>query len=102
MKGQFTSKDAFLRFNQIKKWKTESITQAQLTPLLANVEQYEGRISRRNIFEARKGLTATFHPQIGSVFMFGGVGRTPIAHVENFCEDTLEFSKVGEGRPTYL
>ena len=70
--------------------------------MLARIDNYEGRISKRNIFEARKGLTATFHPMMGSVFMFGGVGRKPISTVENFCEDTLEFSKVGEGRQTYL
>ena len=34
--------------------------------------------------------------------MFGGVGRTAIAHVENFCEDTLEFTKIGDGRQKYL
>ena len=98
LKGQFTSKDAFLRFHQIKKYKTESISHAELTPLLSKLDPYEGRISKRNIFEARKGLTATFHPTIGSVFMFGGVGRKPISTVENFCEDTLEFSKVKDGR----
>ena len=69
-----------------------------MTPVLARIDAHEGRISKRNIFEARKGLTATFHPMMGSVFMFGGVGRKPISTVENFCEDTIEFSKVKDGR----
>ena len=44
LKGQFKGKDAFLRFNQIKKHKTEKITQAHLRPVEANID-IERRIS---------------------------------------------------------
>ena len=73
------------------------MTHAELVPLLSKIDQYDGRISKKNIFEARKGLTATFHPVMGSIFMFGGVGRNPISTVDSYCEDTIEFSKVKDG-----
>ena len=91
LKDQFRTKDAFLRFNQIKKHNTENITTAELTPLFAKLDISESRISNRNIFEARRGLTALFHPLIGSVFMFGGLGRFLMNKIENFQEDNLEF-----------
>ena len=54
----------------------------------------DSKVSKKNIFESRKGLTATFHPLLGSVFMYGGVGRHPITYVENFSEDRIEFTMV--------
>ena len=96
LKDQFTSKDAFLRFNQIKKHKTEMITHAIMKPLKVHKDMFEGMISKRNIFEARKGLAAVFQPLLGSVFLYGGIGQKPFQIIENFCEDNIEFTKLGE------
>ena len=93
LKGQFKTKEAFLRFNEIKKHKAEEVDRALLYPALDKIATMETRISQRNIFEARKGLQACFHQGIGSVFMFGGVGLHPVSCVENFNEDNLEFTK---------
>ena len=73
LKGQFTTKDAFLKFNFIKKYNTEKVTHASLTVLGSTATYHEPRgISNRIIFEARKGLASVFHPLVGNIFLFGG------------------------------
>jgi len=92
LKDQFHTKAAFLRFNQIKKYMTEQITHANLKLLEPNHDTFDGRISIRNIFQARRGAASIFHPLINSVLVYGGVGPTKhFIEIENFLEDTIEF-----------
>ena len=95
LKGQFKSKEAFLRFNQIKKHKTVKITKAELRTVQAE-QDMECRISQRNIFESRKGNAAVYHPLYGMVFLYGGVGLKSYQRLERFDEDTSEFLQLGD------
>ena len=102
LKGQFTTKDAFLKFNFLKKYNTERVTHASLSVIGSTGTYHEPRgISNRTIFEARKGLTSVFHPIFGGIFLFGGTSQTTISTIETFNEETFEYQKLVEGRPTY-
>ena len=58
----------------------------------------ENRITAKDVFQPRKGLTAIYHQSLGSAFLFGGIGHAANGTMENFSEDTLQFSKLVEGK----
>lgn len=68
-----------------------SVSKAAIITILT--ENFE-KMTRKNIFDVRKGGKACLHPMDRKIYLFGGMGNQMFYRMEKFCERTLEFEQI--------